>query len=263
MVFARVDDRPCRRPNSQRFSRPVRFSSTEAYCPVTPTSWRIMCGSRRTSTPKMLGLAVVDRQQGGEHPQHRGLAGAVGAEHAEDLAAADLEVDAVDRALVAEGLDQAGGGDGQVGVREMCHAHSVRARGFTPPSRRFQLIGWLTASRKWSKVGPSPVMLTSAPSPRRHSHAFSAAGGPGDDGVRVGAGVGDDVDVVVVVVRAVLGVGADEPADLHPDPVAGVGAVDADVAGEAVERAPRRAPAVHDVEALQHAVGRPGWRRAG
>ena len=58
-----------------------------------------------------LARAAVDRQQGGEHLEHRGLAGAVGSEDAEDLAAADLEVDVVDGALVAEGLDQALGPD--------------------------------------------------------------------------------------------------------------------------------------------------------
>ena len=51
VVRACFDDRPSRRPNSQRFSRPVRFSSTEAYCPVTPSSWRMTWGCRRTSTP--------------------------------------------------------------------------------------------------------------------------------------------------------------------------------------------------------------------
>ncbi len=50
---ARAGAMPCSRANSQRFSRAVRFSSTEAYCPVTPSSWRIMCGWRRTSTPKI------------------------------------------------------------------------------------------------------------------------------------------------------------------------------------------------------------------
>ena len=106
---------PSSRPNSQRFSRAVRFSSTEAYWPVTPTSWRTSCGCFATSTPKISALAAVDRQQRGEHLEHRGLAGAVGAEHAEDLAAADLEVDAVDGAQVAEGLDEAVGRDGQLG----------------------------------------------------------------------------------------------------------------------------------------------------
>ena len=102
-----------------------------------------MCGWRRTSTPKMLASPRVDGEQGGEHPEHRGLAGAVGPEHAEDLAAADLEVDVVDRSLGAEGLDQPGGRDGQVGVgqvgvRQLCHAAKRGGQaGFTPPSRRF------------------------------------------------------------------------------------------------------------------------------
>ena len=61
-------------------------------------------------------LARVDRQQGREHLEHGGLAGAVGAEHAEDLAAAHGQVDGVDGALVAERLDQAVRVDGQRGV---------------------------------------------------------------------------------------------------------------------------------------------------
>src|SRR5262249_42551689 len=48
---ASAERRPCRRPNSQRFSVAVRSSSTDAYCPVTPSSWRTRCGSRATSTP--------------------------------------------------------------------------------------------------------------------------------------------------------------------------------------------------------------------
>jgi hypothetical protein len=80
------------------------------------------------------------------------------AEHAEDLAAAHLEVDPVDRALRPEGLDESGGRDGQVGVRNSCHARRVSVGGFTPPSLRFHrfrtrqshVIGWLTASRKRS-----------------------------------------------------------------------------------------------------------------
>ena len=46
VAFALDEDRPWSRPKSQRFSWPVRFSSTEAYCPVTPTSWRIMCWAK-------------------------------------------------------------------------------------------------------------------------------------------------------------------------------------------------------------------------
>ena len=33
-----------------------RFSSTDAYCPVTPMSWRTTCDSRSTSWPKMRAL---------------------------------------------------------------------------------------------------------------------------------------------------------------------------------------------------------------
>ena len=94
-------------------------------------------------------LAGVDREQGGEHLEHGGLAGAVGAEYAEDLAATDGQVDRVHGALVAERLDQAVGVDGEGGVLERSldadpgcggdrwsHAVNHRPRGFTPPSRR-------------------------------------------------------------------------------------------------------------------------------
>ncbi len=45
--------RPWSRANRMRFSVAVRFSSTEAYCPVTPRSWRTTWGWRRTSVPKI------------------------------------------------------------------------------------------------------------------------------------------------------------------------------------------------------------------
>ena len=51
----------------------------------------------------------------GEHADRRGLAAAVGAEEAEDLAASHVEVDAVDGGEVAEALGQAAHGDGDVG----------------------------------------------------------------------------------------------------------------------------------------------------
>jgi hypothetical protein len=43
-----------------------------------------------------LGLSSAGRQEGGEHPQGRGLARPVGAEKAEDLAAFDGQVDPAD-----------------------------------------------------------------------------------------------------------------------------------------------------------------------
>ena len=95
--------------------------------------------ARRTSTPKICASPPSIGSSVASMPEHGGLARAVRAEHAEDLAAADLEVDAVDRALLAEGLDQAGGGDGQVGVGNSCHAGKRAGPrfhpAFTPVSR--------------------------------------------------------------------------------------------------------------------------------
>ena len=48
---ASAERRPWSLPNSHRFSVAVRSSSTDAYWPVTPTSWRMRCGSLATSTP--------------------------------------------------------------------------------------------------------------------------------------------------------------------------------------------------------------------
>jgi hypothetical protein len=54
-------------------------------------------------------LPRVDRQQRREHLQHGGFSCPVGAEHAEDLPLAHVQVNAVDRAERAELLNQAGG----------------------------------------------------------------------------------------------------------------------------------------------------------
>ena len=98
---------PWRRPKSIRFSVAVRFSSTEAYCPVTPRSWRTTCGLRAYVDAEDARVTVVDREQRGEHLEHGGLAGAVGSQDAEHLAPVHGQVDAVDGALLAEVLDQA------------------------------------------------------------------------------------------------------------------------------------------------------------
>ena len=52
-------------------------------------------------------VALVDREQGGQHLEHGGLAGAVGSQDAEHLASVHGQVDAVDGAVVAEALDHA------------------------------------------------------------------------------------------------------------------------------------------------------------
>ena len=94
----------------------VRFSSTEAYCPVTPSSWRTTCGLAAYVGAEDLRVARVDREQRRQHLEHGGLAGAVGSQDAEHLAPAYDEVDAVDGALLAEGLDQPVRLDGECGV---------------------------------------------------------------------------------------------------------------------------------------------------
>ena len=63
-----------------------------------------MCASRTTSWPKMRAVPPSGREQRGEHADGGGLAGAVRAEHAVDGAGLHAEVDAVDRAVVAEDL---------------------------------------------------------------------------------------------------------------------------------------------------------------
>ena len=49
---ASARERPNRRPNISRFSRPVRISSTAANCPVRPSNSRTAAGSRATSSPR-------------------------------------------------------------------------------------------------------------------------------------------------------------------------------------------------------------------
>ena len=62
-----------------------------------------------------LDRAAADLGQAQHHQDGRRLAGAVGPEQAEDLAAADVEVDGVDGALRAVELQQAAGLDDIVG----------------------------------------------------------------------------------------------------------------------------------------------------
>ena len=63
------------------------------------------------------GLARARRQQAGEHFHGGGLAAAVGAEEAEDLAAADAETHPVHGGEIAETPGQVAGLDGHLGVR--------------------------------------------------------------------------------------------------------------------------------------------------
>ncbi len=74
-----------------------------------PAQRRVLRIHRPVEDPR---LALGDRQETGQHPHGRGLAAAVGAEEAEDLALADRETDPIDRCEVAEAPGQALGTDG-------------------------------------------------------------------------------------------------------------------------------------------------------
>ena len=83
------------------------YATRELDRPPCPSAYRSGPGHSRDVDPEDTRGAAVDRQQRGEHLQHRCLAGAVGAEHPEHLSLVDLEVDAIDRANGFERLDEA------------------------------------------------------------------------------------------------------------------------------------------------------------
>ena len=78
--------------------------------------------------------ALAGGEQAGQHLHGRRLAAAVRAEEAEDLAARDLEGDAVDRDEVAEAAGEALGRDGDLGRERGArrHAEGFGARGARP-----------------------------------------------------------------------------------------------------------------------------------
>ena len=79
-----------------RFCRAVSARSRLDRCGTTDSRLRAVTGSAATSTPATLALPDVGQHPGREHADRRRLAGAVGAEQAEDLTALDGEGDAVD-----------------------------------------------------------------------------------------------------------------------------------------------------------------------
>ena len=95
-------------------SRPVCFGSSAASCRATPMRRRTSSGCVATSKPATVAAPAGRCEQRAEHPHGRGLAGAVRAEEAVDLAAFDVEVDAVDGLDVAEAARQIDRFDGRV-----------------------------------------------------------------------------------------------------------------------------------------------------
>ena len=85
--------------------------------------------SVRGSRPSTRSVAVGDRRDAADHAHRRGLAGAVGAEEAERLAAVHVDVDAVDRGEVAEALHQPAGVDQRQVVGGAGHVSPPYGRG--------------------------------------------------------------------------------------------------------------------------------------
>jgi len=111
-TMACLDERPCNLPNSQRFSRPVRSSSTEAYWPVTPISCRTWsAGDERHSRRSWRSHC----RSAAEWPASAASwsCRAVWSENTKDLALAHDEVDAVDGASRAKALHEPMGIDGK------------------------------------------------------------------------------------------------------------------------------------------------------
>ena len=70
--------------------------------------WR--CARRLMSLAEKADLALVQRQRAGDQVEHRGLAGAVGPDQAQNLAGLDLEAHIVDGDKAAEAACRAGDG---------------------------------------------------------------------------------------------------------------------------------------------------------
>ena len=75
-------------------------------CGITPIDRRTSSGCRWMSKPLTSAVPDRRRQQRRQHPDERGLAGAVRAEQTEDLALLDGEAHALDGREVAEALDE-------------------------------------------------------------------------------------------------------------------------------------------------------------
>ena len=155
-------------------------------------------------------------------------------------------------------------GVGQVGVRQLCHgAKRGAARfhaAFTPVSGVAILVRDRGSVRSPGADSRS-VDVRRAGRPRLHRDARcrrrgatarrrALRRGPSTTASGVGARVGDDADVVLVVGLRRRRGRCRRTCRAAPRPRRRCRCSRPDVVGEPAERAPRRAPAVHDVEAL-------------
>ena len=123
---------------ARRFSRPrnrfVAMSSAGAtarsWYTVSMPAWRASSGDLKlTGSPSRQDLALVGDHGAGQRLDQARLAGAVVADHGEDLAGVEVEVGAVDGGHVAVALDQpAGLQDRRAAARVRRGAHVARLR---------------------------------------------------------------------------------------------------------------------------------------
>ncbi len=95
----------------------VSLMSSERAWKTMPVCWRTCAGSFATLKPRMVAVPPDGNHQGGEDAEERGLAGAVGAEQAEDLRGRDGEGEMVERDAGAVVVGERREHDGIVGVR--------------------------------------------------------------------------------------------------------------------------------------------------
>src|SRR5439155_2054701 len=93
-------------------------------------------------------LPRVGTEDSGDEVEDGGLAGAVRSDHADDLAFADLEVEAVHHVETAEGL-------GDVAKLEQCHGQTISTRDVPKiPAGRTFMITTSSAPSRTSRVAP-------------------------------------------------------------------------------------------------------------
>ena len=151
-----------------RFSRPVRFSSTAAYWPARPICWRSSAASRTTSRPATRAVPASGFSSVVSTRTAVVLPAPLGPSRPSTVPAARLEVDAVERAHVAEGLHEpldgdrgAGGGRHALdGTRHRGRRRRLRGgvRMRSGRTRAAELIGAARAARhmlaRWTSPRP-------------------------------------------------------------------------------------------------------------
>ena len=105
--------RPYSRPKKSRLARADSGRTGPGVSVRMPTRARTSSGRSRMSKPSTVGRALARLDERGQHPDGRRLARAVGAEQAEDLAAADVERHVADGPAIPESAAQPDGVEGR------------------------------------------------------------------------------------------------------------------------------------------------------